>query len=76
MVIVPDRPIADIAGPGGNPWPDGEYTADDIIAFISAFTSGEALTADIAGPGQLVGPDGEFTADDIIVFINAFSSGG
>jgi len=74
MVVMPDRPLADIAGPGGNPWPDGEYTADDIIAFISAFTAGSGLIADIAGPGQSLGPDGEFTADDVIVFINAFSN--
>ncbi len=66
--------LADIAGPGLSEGSDGELTADDIILFISRFTSGD-WRADVASPGQLRLPDGEFTADDVIVFIGAFSNG-
>ena len=66
---------SDIAGPGAGGSPDGELTADDIIAFVQAFTAANLSTADIAGPGGSAGPDGELTADDIIAFVNAFIAG-
>jgi hypothetical protein len=66
---------SDIAGPAGAPAPDGELTADDIIAFINAFTASNLATADVAGPSGTPSPDGELTADDIIVFINRFVAG-
>jgi len=65
---------SDIAGPGPSIGADGELTADDVIQFISWFTSGDAR-ADVAGPGPSVGGDGEFTADDVILFINRFTAG-
>jgi glucose/arabinose dehydrogenase len=70
--------LADVAGPGGVPQdglaPDGEYTADDIIAFVSWFVANSPL-ADVAGPGQSRLVDQELTADDILVFITAFVAG-
>ncbi len=65
---------ADIAGPGPTIGRDGELTADDIIQFISWFTSDDRR-ADVAGPGPSRGSDGEFTADDIIQFIGDFTAG-
>jgi len=65
---------SDIASPGPTVGADGELTADDIILFISWFTSGDAR-ADVAGPGPTVGADGELTADDIILFISRFTTG-
>jgi|GEM_PF-3441052 len=64
---------SDIASAGPTAGPDGELTADDIILFINAFTSGNPAIADVAGPGPVAGPDGELTADDIILFINRFT---
>ncbi len=66
--------LADVAGSGLTPNPDGELTADDIIVYIARFTSRD-LRADIAGAGQQLGADGEFTADDIIVFVNRYIAG-
>lgn len=64
----------DVASPGPVAGPDGELTADDVILFITWFTSGDAR-ADVARPGPIAGPDGEFTADDIILFISRFTGG-
>jgi hypothetical protein len=64
---------SDIASPGPIAGADGEVTADDIILYVSWFTSGDAR-ADVAGPGPTAGSDGEFTADDLILFINRFVS--
>ncbi len=66
---------SDIAGPGPTAGADGELTADDVIFFISNFTSNTLAVADIAGPGPSPGADGELTADDIILFINRFTGG-
>jgi hypothetical protein len=66
--------IADLASPGPTPGPDAELTADDVIYFISLFSTGQAQ-ADLAGPGPTPGPDGERTADDVIYFINRFIAG-
>jgi hypothetical protein len=71
---IPRCSTADIAGPGPTSGFDGELTADDIIQFVSWFTSGDTR-ADIAGPGPVDGPDAELTADDLILFINRFSAG-
>jgi hypothetical protein len=65
---------ADVAGSGQSSVPDGELTADDIIAYIGLFFADKSA-ADIAGAGQAPGPDGDLTADDIIVFINWFYLG-
>ena len=67
----PSRCPGDIAGPGQSTSADGERTADDIILFISWFTSAN-LRADIAGPGPSPVPDAELTADDIILFMSRF----
>jgi uncharacterized repeat protein (TIGR01451 family) len=74
-VVVGPTPCgpSDIAGPGPSAGADGELTADDIIFFISNFTSNNLVVADIAGPGPTPGADGELTADDIILFINRFT---
>jgi len=64
---------SDIAGPGPVGGFDGELTADDIIFFITNFTSNDLAVADVASPGPTPGGDGELTADDIILFINRFT---
>jgi hypothetical protein len=66
--------LSDVSGPGLLNGFDGELTADDIIFFINAFTSG-GQSADIAGPGGSAQPDGERTADDVILFISRFTTG-
>jgi hypothetical protein len=71
--IVPCGP-SDIAQPGPTVGFDGEVTADDVILFVSWFTSGDAR-ADIARPGPTAGGDGEFTADDVILFVSRFTLG-
>ncbi len=63
---------ADLAGPGQQPRPDGELTADDIIVYINAFFNNNIAVADLASAGQIRKPDGQLTADDIIVYINRF----
>jgi len=63
---------SDIAGPGLSVGFDGETTADDIILFVSWFTSGD-LRADFSRPGLIPEPDGELTADDVITFIGFFT---
>ncbi len=74
MWVLTPACASDIAGPGPSVGPDGELTADDIILFISWFTSGNTQ-ADIASPGPTAGADGEFTADDVILFISRFTNG-
>jgi hypothetical protein len=64
----------DLASPGDPTRPDGELTADDIIAFINAFTAGANAVADFAGPLG-ARPDGELTADDVIRYIGRFTAG-
>lgn len=73
LVLTP-LSIADFAGPDQSTTPDGDLTADDIIAYISAFAAG-APRADIAGLNQDPYPDNQLTADDLIVFINAYVQG-
>ena len=63
--------LADVAGLGGSICPDGQRTADDVVAFLAAFFSNDPL-ADVASLGGLWGPDGEFTADDVVAFLSAF----
>jgi hypothetical protein len=75
---------ADITGIGGPPsLPDGQFTVDDIIAFVNLFGDGTGCpgaspcsAADITGiGGPPADPDGELTVDDIIAFVNAFGDG-
>jgi hypothetical protein len=66
--------IADLAGPGQSPGPDGALTADDIIVYIARFSAGD-LRADLAGNAQTPTPDGVLTADDIIAYINRWFVG-
>jgi hypothetical protein len=55
--------------------PDGELTADDIIAFLNGFFAGDTQLADLAQLGGTAGPDGLVTADDMIFFLRAFFIG-
>lgn len=66
--------VADIAGAGGIPVPDGTIDGEDFLAFINAFAIGEAA-ADIAGGGDGLDPDGTVDGTDFIAFINAFAAG-
>ena len=66
---------ADVAALGGALTPDGQLTADDIIAFLNAFFSGNLAVADVAGLGGTPGPDGTLTPDDLIVFLDSFFAG-
>ncbi|MGH7132449.1 MAG: GC-type dockerin domain-anchored protein [Phycisphaerales bacterium] len=75
MVLMPQRMRADIAQLGGVLGPDGLVTVDDIVAFLSAFFSGDIVTADMASLGGVVHPDGQLTVDDIVSFLSAFFAG-
>ncbi|MGH7132936.1 MAG: beta strand repeat-containing protein [Phycisphaerales bacterium] len=66
---------ADVAALGGALTPDGQLTADDIIAFLNAFFAGNLAVADVAGLGGTPGPDGQLTPDDLIVFLDSFFAG-
>ena len=66
---------ADVAGLGGSTTPDGQLTADDVIAFLDAFFVGTLSVADIASLGGGDAPDGQLTADDVIGFLGAFFAG-
>lgn len=66
---------ADVAGLGGSTTPDGQLTADDVIAFLDAFFVGNLSVADIASLGGGDSPDGQLTADDVIGFLGAFFAG-
>lgn len=72
MLLLPRRPLADVAGPNQTLQPDNAYTADDIIVFLGAYFAGDLALADVAGLNQSPSPDGALTADDIIVFLGAF----
>jgi hypothetical protein len=76
LAVVPPLPacIADLVGPGGSPVLDRELTADDLIAFISLYFSGNTR-ADFAGAGGTSTPDGELTADDALRYITLFIAG-
>jgi hypothetical protein len=66
---------ADVAALGGNPVPDGQFSADDLIFYIDRFISGDVQLADIASLGGALGPDSQITADDIIAFLNSAFAG-
>jgi hypothetical protein len=65
---------ADIATLGGSLGPDGQNTADDLIAFLNAFFAGNTSVADLSLLGGSPGADGLLTADDLIYFLGAFFS--
>ncbi|MGH7132467.1 MAG: PQQ-dependent sugar dehydrogenase [Phycisphaerales bacterium] len=67
--------LADVASLGGAASPDGQLTADDIVAFLAAFFAGNTSIADVATLGGNPGADGQLTADDIVVFLAAFFAG-
>ncbi len=64
----------DIASGGDPTRPDGELTADDILAFINAFFANNLAVADFSGPTEAGRADNELTADDIIRFVGRFFS--
>ena len=66
---------ADVASLGGGPVPDGALSADDVVAFLSAFFAGEVTVADVAALGGAAAPDGVLSADDVVVFLSAFFAG-
>jgi hypothetical protein len=70
----PPTCVADIAGLGGSPGPDGDLTADDVITFIAGFFASQSIS-DVAGLGGQLGADGQWTVDDVIAFLNAFFGG-
>lgn len=65
---------ADVASLGGNLVPDGQLTADDIVAYLSEFFSGNLAIADIASLGGNPGADGQITPDDLVYFLSKFFS--
>jgi hypothetical protein len=65
---------ADIATIGGALTPDGQLTADDIIAYIGAFFANNVAVADLVTVGGNPPPDGVVTADDLIYFLGKFFS--
>ena len=71
---VPDC-TADVAGLGGALGPDGQLTADDIVAFLAQFFAGGLSVADVASLGGTPPADGQLTADDVVVFLTAFFAG-
>ncbi|MGH7132157.1 MAG: GC-type dockerin domain-anchored protein [Phycisphaerales bacterium] len=76
-VTVPPLPcafhcLADVAGLGGAPTPDGQLTVDDVVVFLSAFFSNNLAIADVAGLGGVQGPDGTITPDDLVLFLSRF----
>lgn len=67
--------LADVASLGGAPGADGQLTADDVVAFLSAFFAGDLWLADVASLGGGAGGDGQLTADDVVAFLSAFFAG-
>lgn len=65
---------ADIAGLGGAAGPDGVLTVDDLVAYLSAFFSGNLAVADIATLGGATFADGVLTIDDLVQFLAQFFS--
>lgn len=65
---------ADIVEVGGTPTPDAQYTLDDILAFVDAWTFDD-LIGDLAQLGGEPFPDGKLTLDDILLFVNAYNDG-
>ncbi|MGH7133670.1 MAG: GC-type dockerin domain-anchored protein, partial [Phycisphaerales bacterium] len=55
--------------------PDGQLTADDIVAFLAQFFAGGLSVADVASLGGVPSADGQLTPDDIVVFLAAFFAG-
>ncbi len=66
---------ADIAGLGGTPAPDNQFTSDDVVAYLAAFFTGNLAVADLASLGGAMQPDGQLTPDDLIAFLGAFFAG-
>jgi hypothetical protein len=66
--------MADVAGVGGVPGPDGAFTADDAVAFVNAFVGGDMIVADVwGGPRNLESqtgpnPDGVLDRFDVEAF--------
>ncbi len=74
--IVPESvqpALADVTGPNGG-GPDGEFTVDDVVSFVSWFVRNDPQ-ADCAGAGQVSRVDQELTADDLVIFMAAFIAG-
>ena len=74
MLTVGCNSVANIVELGGGANCDDQLTADDIIAFLTAFFAQQG-PADVAGLGGSIGGDGQWTADDIIAFLSAFFAG-
>ncbi|MGH7130681.1 MAG: GC-type dockerin domain-anchored protein [Phycisphaerales bacterium] len=64
--------LADVAHTGGQLGPDGIVTVDDLVAYLSAFFSGNLAVADLCGPGGVNNLDDDLSADDLICFLGAF----
>lgn len=69
--------LADIRPLGGSALcgADGQVTADDLVAYLSAFFAGNTAVADVASLGGALAPDGRITADDLIAYLGAFFAG-
>ncbi len=72
---VPRFCIADVATLGGNPGPDGQLTADDIVGYLAAFFANDLAIADLASLGGAGFPDGQVTTDDLVYVLAAFFAG-
>lgn len=68
------RCMADIVGVGDEGVPDGQYTLDDVLAFVNAWADSD-LIGDLADVGGRPFPDGQLTLDDILLFTNAYNDG-
>ena len=77
VLTTPIRPcgFADIVGPGGTAGSDGQFTVDDLVAFLAAFFAGDALLADCSSTGGAPAPDGQITVDDLIAYLAGFFAG-
>ncbi|HYC31711.1 MAG TPA: GC-type dockerin domain-anchored protein, partial [Gemmatimonadales bacterium] len=61
--------MADLAGPGAEPHPDGAVDSNDFILFIERFFAADPL-ADIGGAGGAARPDGRLDNNDFVVYID------
>jgi hypothetical protein len=66
--------LADVASLGGALTPDGQVTADDLVAFLRGFFM-QTAPGDVATVGGAATPDGQYTADDVVVYIQLFFAG-
>jgi hypothetical protein len=66
--------VADMDNGSGSGTPDGGVTIDDLLFFLTVFSSGD-VRADLDNGTSTGTPDGGVTIDDLLYFLARFESG-